>query len=240
MALPAESGKAAFVRAMFDRISPRYDFMNRLMTFGRDQAWRRRAIDLLELEPGAVMLDLGCGTGDLAAEAARRRAVAIGLDFSEGMLREAKGRDGGFALVRGDALAIPLASRSCDAIASGFALRNFSGLARVFGEWARVLKPGGRFALLEVDSPRNALLRLGHHTYFHGVVPLLGRLIADRSAYSYLSSSVAYLPAEHELFEMLRRAGFEALAKEHLLAGAVQIVTGRRAAERVQNDAGTF
>jgi demethylmenaquinone methyltransferase/2-methoxy-6-polyprenyl-1,4-benzoquinol methylase len=230
--LPSDGSKAAFVEAMFDRISPRYDLMNRLMTFGMDRVWRRRAIEALGLKPGAAMLDLACGTGDLANEAIARVAFVVGLDFSDGMLREARRRNIGCALVRGDALALPLARASCDAIVTGFALRNFTDLARVFLECARVLKPGGRIALLEVDSPRNALLRVVYRVYFHALLPLLGRLIADRRAYSYLSSSVVYLPCESSLFEILQTAGFENLRKQRLLHGAVQLISGRRAADQ--------
>ena len=233
MTLPPDSEKAAMVEAMFDRIAPRYDLMNRLMTFGMLRCWQRRAIATLAINPGAVVLDLACGTGDLAREAARSGARVVGLDFSAGMLREARRRGTEWELVRADALAIPLAGRSCDAIVTGFALRNFTDLGRVFSECARVLAPGGRIALLEVDSPRGALLRFGHRIYFHDVVPRLGRLIADRDAYSYLPSSVAYLPAEHELFEMLRAAGFEKLVKERLLGGATQLISGRRVADGV-------
>ncbi|HVA77376.1 MAG TPA: ubiquinone/menaquinone biosynthesis methyltransferase [Candidatus Binataceae bacterium] len=229
--LPPESGKAAFVQAMFDRISPRYDLMNRLMTFGMDRGWRRRAIEALGLKPGGVLLDLACGTGDLADEAAQRGALVVGLDFSDGMLREARRRNTGCVLVRADALALPLAPASCDAIVTGFALRNFTDLARVFVECARVLRPGGRIALLEVDSPRNAMVRVGYRVYFHNLMPLIGRLIADRCAYSYLSSSVAYLPSERGLFEILQTAGFENLLKQRLLGGGVQLISGRRAAD---------
>lgn len=230
MNLPSESEKAAVVEAMFDRISRRYDLMNRLMTFGIDRRWRRRAIEALAIAPGTVVLDLGCGTGDLAREAAHAGARVIGLDFSAGMLRELQRRGIECALVRADALALPLGDRSCDAIVTGFALRNFTNLSSVFGECARVMKPGGRIALLEIDSPRNALLRFGHRLHFHRIVPLLGHLLADRDAYRYLPSSVAYLPAPHELFRILLAAGFERLAKEQLLGGAAQLVTGYRAA----------
>ncbi len=230
MTLPADTEKAAMVEAMFDRISPRYDLMNRLMTFGIDRRWRRRAISALALRPGSRLLDLACGTGDLAREARQLGARVVGIDFSAGMLREARDRGLGFALVRANALALPLAARSCDAIVSGFALRNFTNLERVFAESARVLKPGGRIALLEVDSPQSVLLRLGHRIYFHNLLPILGRLIADRDAYSYLPSSTAYLPGEAELFAMLRAAGFEQLTKQRLLGGAAQLVSAHRAA----------
>lgn len=229
MTLPAQREKAAVVEAMFDRISPRYDLMNRLMTFGLDRSWRRRTVAALALKPAELVLDLACGTGDLAREAAKGGARVVGLDFSAGMLCQA--RRGGLPadLIRGDALTLPLADRSCDAIVTGFALRNFTDLARVFGECARVLAPGGRIALLEVDRPRSELLHFFYRIYFHNFVPILGRLIADQRAYAYLPSSVAYLPAEHELFDMLRAAGFEKLVKQRILGGAAQLISGCRA-----------
>ncbi len=174
------------------------------------------------------MIDLACGTGDLTVEAAGAGARAIGLDVSAGMLREARGRGALCSWVRADALSLPLREACCDAVVCGFALRNLTDVAAALGEAARVLKPDGRLALLEVDTPANTLVRLGHRLYFHRVVPLLGRLLSDRDAYSYLPASVAYLPVESALAEMLSRAGFRAVEKRRLSAGVAQLVTARR------------
>ena len=231
MTLPGDSEKRAVVEAMFDRIAPRYDLMNRLMTFGIDRGWRRRAIAALGLGAGERVLDLACGSGDLAIAAAEAGARVVGLDFSAGMLRAAQERGVGCGLVRADALALPFADGAVDAVVSGFALRNFVDLAAAFAESARVLRPGGRLALLEVDRPASALLRFGHAIYFRRIVPLLGALLADRDAYAYLPESTAYLPEEAALFAMLRGAGFTSLRKQSLLGGAAQLVTGARAAD---------
>ncbi len=229
MTLPADSDKRAVVEAMFDRIAPRYDLMNRLMTFGVDRGWRRRTIDALGLRAGERVLDLACGSGDLAVAAAEVGARVVGLDFSAGMLRAARTRGVACDLVRADALALPLADGAVDAVVSGFALRNFVDLAAAFAEGARVLRPGGRIALLEVDRPASALLRFGHAIYFRRIVPLLGALVAERDAYAYLPESTAYLPDEPTLFAMLGAVGFGALRKQSLLGGAAQLVTGERA-----------
>jgi demethylmenaquinone methyltransferase/2-methoxy-6-polyprenyl-1,4-benzoquinol methylase len=228
-ALPAPQEKRAVVEAMFDRIAPRYDLMNRLMTFGIDRAWRRETIASLALGPRAVLIDLACGTGDLALEAAGSGARAVGIDVSTGMLREARDRGTPCSWVRADALALPLRDACCDAVVCGFALRNLTDVAAALGEAARVLRPGGGLALLEVDTPPNALVRLGHRLYFRRLVPLLGRLLSDRDAYSYLPASVAYLPLDAALREMLSSAGFRAIEKRRLSAGVAQLVTARRA-----------
>ncbi|MEO6029624.1 MAG: ubiquinone/menaquinone biosynthesis methyltransferase [Candidatus Binatia bacterium] len=230
MTLPVGAEKRAVVEAMFDRIAPRYDLMNRLMTFGIDRAWRRRAIDSLVLGPGARVLDLACGSGDLTAAARAAGARVVGLDVSAGMLEAARARQLGDVLVRGDALALPLADGSMDAVVSGFALRNFVDLAAAFAEVARVLRPGGRLALLEVDRPASALLRMGHAVYFRRIVPLLGALIAEREAYAYLPESTAYLPDAPTLAGLLDRAGLTAIRKATLLGGAAQLVTAERSA----------
>jgi len=232
--LPVGAEKRLAVEAMFDRIAPRYDLMNRVMTLGIDRAWRRRAVATLGVREGDRVLDLACGSGDLAVEARRAGAHVLGLDCSAGMLRQARQRGIDATFVRGDALRLPLADASVDGVVSGFALRNFVDLARAFAESARVLRPGGRIALLEVDRPRSALLQAGHALYFRRVVPLLGALLADREAYAYLPASTAYLPDEPTLLAMLRAAGFEVIAKERLLGGAAQLISARRSARSAE------
>lgn len=233
MNLPAEDEKAAAVEAMFDRIAPRYDRMNRLMTFGLDRSWRRRTVEEAAIGAGDRVLDLACGTGDLASEVRRAGGIVTAIDVSAGMLEVARRRTSGrCAWLRGDALRLPLRDGAFDAIVSGFALRNFVDVGAVLAECARVLKPGGRLALLEVDTPSRRWLRIGHRLWFYGLVPLLGRLLADTEAYSYLPSSVVYLPAEARLRAILAAAGFHTPTKTMLLGGAVQVVAARREAAR--------
>lgn len=227
-ALPEPENKPAAVREMFDRIAPRYDWLNRLLTFGLDRRWRRKLIERLAIRPQDVVLDLACGTGDLAILARFRTRRVIGLDFSARMLELASRRTAGrVSLVRGDGLRLPLADSSLTVAASGFALRNFASLPPVFAELGRVLRPGGRLGLLEVGRPSNLLVRFGHGLYFRGVVPLVGRLF-DRQAYRYLPESVAYLPPEDELAAMLTAAGFVRIRRRTHLLGAIQEITAVR------------
>jgi demethylmenaquinone methyltransferase/2-methoxy-6-polyprenyl-1,4-benzoquinol methylase len=228
-ALPAGAEKRAAVQAMFDRIAPRYDALNRLLTGGLDQRWRRRALGAVGVGPGDLVLDLACGTGDLAEAAAARGARVIGVDFSRGMLRGARHRGVAAALAQGDAAALPLPAGAADVAVCGFALRNFTALASVFAELVRVLAPGGRLALLDVDRPRARWLAAAHTLYFDRAVPRIGGWLSDRAAYAYLPRSTAYLPPERELLAMLVRAGFERVAKQRLLLGAAQLVTAVRA-----------
>lgn len=226
--LPAPAEKRAAVTAMFDRIAPRYDLVNRLMTLGLDRSWRRAAVSALGLRLEDRVLDLGCGTGDLTIEAAAAGLRVVGVDLSAGMLCVAERRAARLAWIRGDAAALPLAAQSLRGVVSGFALRNFIDLGAVFAECARVLEPGGRLALLEIDEPRSRFLALGHRLYLRRLVPWLGGALSDRAAYRYLPESVAYLPAEEELRALLQRAGFEAVAKRGLCGGVAQLVTARR------------
>jgi demethylmenaquinone methyltransferase/2-methoxy-6-polyprenyl-1,4-benzoquinol methylase len=233
--LPAAAEKRAAVRAMFDRIAPRYDLLNRLLTGGLDQRWRRALLAAARVGPGDRVVDLACGTGDLAALASARGADVIGVDFSREMLRAARrraARRGGVAtaFVQADAQALPLASASASVVTCGFALRNFVSLPAALAECARVLRPGGRLALLEVDRPRLGAVRAGHSLYFDRVVPRIGALLSDRAAYRYLPDSTAYLPAEPELLQWIERAGFARPAKRRLLLGAAQLLLAERAA----------
>lgn len=231
-ALPPETEKRARVRAMFDRIAPRYDGMNRLMTLGLDQRWRRAAIAAIGVGAGDRVLDLACGTGDLAELCAARGARVIGVDFAGEMLRGARGRAVSAGLVQGDAVRLPLADASISAAVSGFALRNFVSLPAVFAELARVLQPGGRVALLEVDRPRWRIVRAGHSLYFDRIVPWVGGLLADRDAYAYLPQSTSYLPPAPELRASLEASGFLGARHRSFLLGAVQLLTAERKADR--------
>jgi demethylmenaquinone methyltransferase/2-methoxy-6-polyprenyl-1,4-benzoquinol methylase len=228
-ALPPPAEKAAAVRDMFDRISPSYDRVNRLMTFNADQRWRRELVRRLGVGPGDLVLDLACGTGDFAEICRKAGATAVGLDFSRGMLNAANRRFPGLGIfVQGDALRLPFADGAFTVAVSGFALRNFVAIPPVLDELARVLKPGGRVGLLEVDKPRNPLVAAGHGLYFNRVVPLVGGLIADRKAYRYLPQSASYLPPEAELRAMLEAAGFARTRKRSPMFGAIQSVSAVR------------
>lgn len=223
--LPEGPEKAATVRNMFDSIAPRYDLVNRVMTFGMDSGWRKRAVASLDLGSGSLVLDIACGTGDLCRSLIAAGHFAIGLDVSEGMLRATK-TDA--PLMLADALAVPAASASFDGITCGFALRNVVSLDRLFEEMARVLRPGGRIALLEVAQPDRSWMRTGHAFYFNKVVPLIGGILSDRDAYSYLPRSAAYLPERGALLTMLRATGFSDVATQLLPLGAAQIINGTR------------
>jgi len=210
---------------MFDRIAPRYDLVNRLMTFGMDVGWRRLAVSSLALPSGSVVLDVACGTGDLCNEIERRGMKAIGVDYSAGMLAASTS---GARLVLGDALALPLADETVDAVTCGFALRNVTDLSLLFDELFRVTRSRGRIALLEVAEPSKKILRVGHAMYFNRFVPLIGGLLSDKRAYSYLPRSVEYLPEPEALIGMIEKAGFTEVRRRLLGLGAAQLLTARR------------
>jgi len=223
--LPQGAAKVKAVDAMFDAIAPRYDLLNRLLTFGMDVGWRRRTVKSLQLSPGSKVLDLACGTGDLCRELAKRGYRPVGVDRSAGMLAAQRTTA---SLVRGDALVLPFRSNSVDGIVCGFALRNFASLKPFLVECARVLRPGGRVALLEVAEPENAVLRWCHGLYFGRVVPLVGGMLSDADAYQYLPKSVAYLPPPNRMVAMMAESGFGAAARRALSTGIAQLLTGTR------------
>ncbi|HCB37365.1 MAG TPA: ubiquinone biosynthesis methyltransferase UbiE [Acidimicrobiaceae bacterium] len=210
---------------MFDAIAPRYDRLNRLLTLGLDTRWRRRAVAALGLRPGSLVLDAACGTGDLCEELTRAALRPVGVDFSAGMLAAARTAA---PLVRADAQVLPLPDGALDGAVCGFALRNLDDLPAFFAELARVLRPAGRAALLEVATPSNALVRAGHRFYFTRVVPAVGSLLSDGAAYRYLPASVSYLPDPEETAAMLRAAGFDAVTRTLLSGGVAQLVTATR------------
>jgi demethylmenaquinone methyltransferase/2-methoxy-6-polyprenyl-1,4-benzoquinol methylase len=223
--LPEGEEKVEAVRTMFDAIAPRYDLVNRIMTFRMDVGWRRRTVRSLRLPPGSTVLDLACGTGDLCRDLTARGLAPIGVDLSFGMLAAARTEA---PLVHGDALRLPVPDASVDGVTCGFALRNFESLPPFFRELARVVRPGGRVALLEVAEPPNRVLRWGHGVYFGKVVPLVGGLLSDPAAYRYLPRSVAYLPPPRAMLDELRAAGFGEVDRSLLSVGIAQLVSARR------------
>jgi demethylmenaquinone methyltransferase / 2-methoxy-6-polyprenyl-1,4-benzoquinol methylase len=225
-ALPEGDEKARTVRRLFDTISPRYDLVNRVMTLGMDVGWRRRTVRELSLPAGSRVFDLACGTGDLCRELAALGHRPLGFDFSHGMLLAAK-TDG--PLVEADILRLPVRGASADGATCGFALRNVVSLTGLFAELARVVRHGGRIALLETAEPDGRVMRLGHRVYFRGVVPAIGGVLSNREAYSYLPRSTAYLPAPGELLAMLRAAGFPDARRLPLSGGITQLLVGTRA-----------
>jgi demethylmenaquinone methyltransferase/2-methoxy-6-polyprenyl-1,4-benzoquinol methylase len=224
-ALPQGEAKVAAVRAMFDAIAPRYDLVNRVMTFGMDRGWRRATVRSLTLKPGDLVLDLACGTGDLCRDLAQAGYRPVGVDLSFEMLAHATAQ---VPLVQGDALRLPCPDASADGVTSGFGLRNFVELESFFLELGRVVRPGGRVALLDVAQPEQAVLRFGHRAYFGHVVPRIGALLSDAAAYRYLPRSVAYLPPVPIMLDQLRGAGFLAIERQLLSGGITQLFTATR------------
>ena len=224
--LPQGDEKVAAVRSMFDAIAPRYDLVNRIMTFRMDVRWRKRTVRTLQLDSGSTVLDLACGTGDFCRELQNHDLKPIGLDLSFGMLAAARTTA---PLAQADALALPMPDASADGITCGFALRNLLALDPFFVELARVVRPGGRIALLEVAEPPNPFLRWGHSMYFGKVVPLIGGWLSDPAAYRYLPKSVAYLPEPDAMLALLRAAGFVGVERQLLSTGIAQLITATRA-----------
>ena len=224
--LPTGDEKVEAVRSMFDAIAPRYDLVNRLMTFRMDVGWRKKTIASLGLRPGSTVLDLACGTGDLCRGLAGAGLSPVGMDLSYGMLAAARTEA---PLVHADALRLPVPGGSVDGVTCGFALRNFKELGPFFEELGRAVRPGGRIALLEVAEPPNPLLRWGHGIYFGKVVPLIGGLLSDGSAYRYLPKSVAYLPEPEVMLDQIRAAGFTDVERRLLSTGISQLITATRA-----------
>jgi demethylmenaquinone methyltransferase / 2-methoxy-6-polyprenyl-1,4-benzoquinol methylase len=217
--LPQGDEKTEHVRKMFDAIAPRYELVNRVMTFGLDSRWRRRAVADLRLAPGSVVLDIAAGTGDFTRELRRQGHRAVATDLSFNMLRTARNVA---ERVQADASRLPFRWAGFDGATCGYALRNFTNLEKSLAEMARVMRPGGRLSLLEVAEPRGGLWRAGFRLWFRRVVPFIGSLLSDRDAYHYLPASTAYLPEAGEIVAMLNRAGFSAVNHRRIMGGLSQ------------------
>ncbi|MGI5835564.1 MAG: bifunctional demethylmenaquinone methyltransferase/2-methoxy-6-polyprenyl-1,4-benzoquinol methylase UbiE [Chloroflexota bacterium] len=223
--------KGTRVRAMFARVVPRYDLMNRLMTGGMDRSWRKLAVRLCEPQ-GKVALDVATGTGDLAIELSRQGArKVVGLDFCAPMLETATQKIAYLSptvrLVAGDVLALPFSDGSFDRVINGFLLRNVADLPRALQEMARVLRPGGRIVCLEITHPPSRLFSTLFNIYFYGIVPRLGALVSgDGAAYSYLPESLTHFPDAPHLAQMMRQAGFSDVSFRYLSFGAMAVHIG--------------
>jgi len=224
-ALPTGADKARAVQDMFDAIAPRYDMVNRLMTFRLDVRWRRATVRALQLPAESLVLDLASGTGDFCRELQHHGLRPLSVDFSYGMLAADTSRA---PRTQADALCLPVRDASVQGVTCGFALRNFVDLRSFFAELSRVAKPGGRVALLDVSVPTNPLIRLGNSIYFGRIVPRIGALLSDGPAYRYLPRSVSYLPPPTELSKMLAAAGFVDVRHRQLSGGLTQLLTGTR------------
>lgn len=232
------SKEPARIAGMFDAIAPRYDLLNRVLSAGRDRTWRRRAIAALRLRPGDLVLDVCTGTADMVIEAVRqqpRLRGAIGVDFSREMLKGGaqKVRDSGgrhpVVLGQADATALPVRSSSVDAACVAFGIRNVQQPERACAELARVLRPGGRLAVLEFGLPRARVFRALYLWYARHWLPLVGRLVSrHRSAYAYLPESVSRFPPPERFASLLSGSGFATVETVPLSLGIVYLYIARR------------
>jgi demethylmenaquinone methyltransferase/2-methoxy-6-polyprenyl-1,4-benzoquinol methylase len=233
--MPDNPAKAVRVNRIFARIAPRYDLMNRLMTGGRDQVWRRQVARLAGLPPGGRALDVATGTGDIALALSRcyPDAHVVGVDFSVEMMQTgwpklaAADVNGRIALAAGDALRLPFPDKSFDAVTTGFALRNVTDISRTFAEMYRVVKHGGRVVCLEISRPTLPLFRSLFGAYFYRVVPWLGGLISGhRDAYLYLPRSLIDFLTPEEIKVVMEEVGWRQVCYRRLMIGTVAVHVG--------------
>ena len=225
--MTVESGRlpAEGVRRMFDRIAPVYDAMNRVMTAGLDQRWRRATVRATVRE-GDRVLDACCGTGDLAIAARKAGAGGVvGIDFSERMLGRARRKAPELEWRQADVLKLPFEDASFDVAVVGFGVRNVEDLEAAIRELRRVLRSGGRLGILEITTPRGPL-RLFYRLWFDRIVPLLGRVLPGGDAYTYLPASVRRFPGPEALAELLGSCGFRDVEFRRFAGGIVALHVG--------------
>ncbi|MFQ5672193.1 MAG: bifunctional demethylmenaquinone methyltransferase/2-methoxy-6-polyprenyl-1,4-benzoquinol methylase UbiE [Nitrospinales bacterium] len=224
------------IQAMFGAIAPQYDFLNGLLSFGRDRYWRKAAVDLLAPRPGERILDVATGTADVALEIACRDLDdirVIGVDFSFKMLQLARRKIRGKRLDRfislqaGDGENLPFPDNRFHGVTSAFGIRNFNDIEKGLSEKWRVLKPGGKVVIAEFSLPKSFIFRFVYLFYFGLALPLIGRLISGHSvAYSYLPESVAEFPRQAEFARIMEKCGFKDVAYRDLTCGITTIYTG--------------
>jgi ubiquinone/menaquinone biosynthesis methyltransferase len=224
-------GKRRYVRRLFATIADRYDFITRLLSYGQDRRWKARLITLAALQPGDRVLDLACGTGDIAFAAAARACRAVGLDITHRMLQLAAQRCGAglngprtVALVTGDMLALPFGDARFDVVMTGYGLRNVPDLRQAIQEIRRVLAPGGRLLSLDFNRPENPLVRAVYLSYLTVVGSALGTVLhGDPDTYRYIPESIGQYPGAHGVARLLEAEGFEAVRVMPVLGGLMAI-----------------
>jgi demethylmenaquinone methyltransferase/2-methoxy-6-polyprenyl-1,4-benzoquinol methylase len=217
--------------AMFDQIARRYDLLNRIISLGLDQRWRRKTVRALEIREGERVLDLATGTADLALLVARLHpsVSVVGLDPSRKMLEVAERKVAAadskdrISLIEGDAQALPFPDRHFDRICMGFGIRNVPDRRKALREMARVTRPGGRIAILELAEPQRGLLASAARFHVHSVVPWLGSLLSGSREYRYLQRSIAAFPSAAEFADTMRASGLDVLACEPLTFGVATL-----------------
>jgi len=237
--MQTQNSRADGSGAMFDGIAPRYDVLNRLMSFGLDRRWRRQlvaSLKLARLPQGASVLDVATGTGDVALALLRARPDlrVTGLDPSPGMLALAAQKrahqnlhEGALALVEGDAQAMPFADDTFAGACISFGIRNVPDRLKGLSEMRRVVQRGGTVAILELGEPKDGPLKTLARWHVHTLVPFLGRLLSGAGAYAYLQQSIAQFPPPEDFLALMRQAGLEEVSAKRLSFGAVHLYTGR-------------
>lgn len=229
-AIATPAAKSAYVRRLFATIADRYDLITSVLSFGLDRRWKRRLIRLAAPRPSERVLDLACGTGDLALLAAARGARVVGLDVVPRMIEKARLRDAGrqTQLLAGDMLALPFPDAAFDLVTTGYGLRNVPDLDRALTEIRRVLRPGGRFVSLDFTRPRPPALWAVYRRYLSSVGGALGWLLhRDPDTYRYIPESLRTFPHAGELVERLRRHGFVDVEWRRVLGGLLAIHMAR-------------
>jgi demethylmenaquinone methyltransferase/2-methoxy-6-polyprenyl-1,4-benzoquinol methylase len=220
--------RASKVRELFSAIAPRYDLINDLQSFGLHRYWKRRLLDLAGASVKDRVLDLCCGTGDVALDFAAHGAKAVALDFSESMLRVAQARataSGRFVTwVNGDVLALPFRSSSFDVVTISYGLRNLADLEVGLREMHRVVRPGGRLLVLDFGKPPNPLLRAAYFAYLRYWIPLFGRVLCgDSATYAYIRESLRQYPAQEGVAAVMQKLHCQRVRIINLLGGVMSI-----------------
>jgi demethylmenaquinone methyltransferase/2-methoxy-6-polyprenyl-1,4-benzoquinol methylase len=233
--LPAATDHAAAIQDMFGRIAPRYDLMNRLMTFGQDLRWRRYVLQRTALPPGGWLLDIATGTGDIALQARRQMPDLhiVAADFTLHMMRVGRRRTGADSITwqAADTLCLPYVPCTFDAVTSGYLFRNLKDIPRALGEQVRVLKPGGRLVTLDTTPPPHNLLRPFIQFHFKVVIPLMGRLVSGQlDAYRYLPESTLHFKTAEELAALMRAAGLVDVGYRRFMFGTMAVHWGTKRA----------